>query len=226
MTNLYVRAIRSALAGFCWFFAVIFLPAWTFRYWQGWVFFLTIAILTSLATIYIAVTDEKLFESRIRMGPTAEKDSTQKIITTLGAPLFIAAFVLMVLDHRFGWSPSVPASLSIFGDVVAALGIVVYVLVVRENRFAAATVDVVEGQTVVSTGPYAIVRHPMYTGAIMFFIGTPLALGSWWGLLSVPVFVAGFAWRLLNEEKFLREHLPGYTEYAASVRYRLVPYVW
>lgn len=226
MNNLYLRAVRSALAGFCWFFAVIFIPAWTFNYWQGWAFFLTLAILTSFATIYIAVRDKELLERRMRMGPTVEKTSTQKIITALGSLLFIPAVVLMVLDHRFGRSAPVPATISILGDVFCALGILVYVLVVRENRFAAATVDVVQGQTVVSTGPYAIVRHPMYSGAILVFLGAPLALGSWWGLLSVPVFVAGFAWRLLHEEKYLGEHLPGYTAYMQSVRYRLVPYVW
>jgi protein-S-isoprenylcysteine O-methyltransferase Ste14 len=226
MNNLYLRAVGSALAGFCWFFAVIFIPAWTFKYWQGWAFFLTLAILTSLATIYIALTDTKLLESRMRMGPTAEKTAIQKIITALGSLVFIPAIVLTVLDHRFGWSPAVPASISILGDILCALGILVYVLVVRENRFAAATVDVVEGQTVVSTGPYAVARHPMYTGAILVFIGAPLALGSWWGLLTVPVFVAGFTWRLLHEEKFLRAQLPGYTEYMEKVQYRLLPHVW
>jgi protein-S-isoprenylcysteine O-methyltransferase Ste14 len=226
VSNLYIRAIRAALGGFAWFFAVIFVPAWTLDYWQGWVFFLTLAILTSAATIYIAGTDKALLESRMRMGPTAEKSPIQKMITTLGALAFVAAIVVMVLDHRFNWSPAVPTSVSIFGDALAALGIAVYVFVVRENRYAAATIDVVEGQAVVSTGLYAIVRHPMYTGAILVFIGAPLALGSWWGLLSVPVFVAGFAWRLLDEERFLREHLAGYTEYMHKVRYRLAPFVW
>jgi protein-S-isoprenylcysteine O-methyltransferase Ste14 len=136
------------------------------------------------------------------------------------------AFVIMVFDHRFGWSPAVPAALSIFGDVLAALGILIYFLVVKENRYAAATVDVAEGQTVVSTGPYAFVRHPMYAGAILVFVGAPLALGSWWGLLLIPLVIAVFALRLLSEEKFLRQNLAGYADYAQSVRYRLVPYIW
>ena len=97
---------------------------------------------------------------------------------------------------------------------------------VKENRFAAGVIQVAEGQTVVSTGPYAIVRHPMYAGALLVFIGAPLALGSWWGLLFIPAFIAWFAWRLLNEEEFLRHNLPGYAEYAHKVRYRLVPYLW
>jgi protein-S-isoprenylcysteine O-methyltransferase Ste14 len=226
MDNLYLRAARSAVLGSIWFFAVIFLPARTLAYWQGWAFFLTVSICTTLATIYIALNDRQLLESRLRFGPQAEKTSTQKVITAIGVPVYVAAVVIMVLDHRFGWSPAVPPYVSIFGDALAVLCVLLYVFVVRENRYAAAAVDVVAGQTVITTGPYAIVRHPMYTAAILFFIGMPLALGSWWGLLFVPVFVAGFAWRLLDEERFLRENLRGYTEYTRQVRYRLLPYVW
>jgi protein-S-isoprenylcysteine O-methyltransferase Ste14 len=185
----------------------------------------TLSLSTTFVTIYMARHDTKLLESRLRMGPTAEKTLAQKIITAFGSVIFVG-FVIMVVDHRFGWSPAVPAALSIFGDVLAALGIFIYFLVVKENRYAAATVDVAEGQTVVSTGPYAIVRHPMYAGAILVFIGAPLALGSWWGFLLIPLVIAVFAWRLLSEEKFLRQNLAGYADYAQSVRYRLVPYVW
>jgi protein-S-isoprenylcysteine O-methyltransferase Ste14 len=226
MDSLYLRAIRSALVGFIWFFGVIFIPAWTLDYWQGWAFFLTLSILTSLATIYIALHDKELFESRLHGGPTAEKTPAQKIITSVGALVFVAGIVVMVFDRRFGWSPAVPAWLSLLGDALGALGILVYLIVVKENRYAAGVVQVVEGQTVVSTGPYAIVRHPMYAGALLVLIGAPLALGSWWGLLFTPLFIAWFAWRLLNEEKFLRQNLPGYARYARRVRYRLVPHVW
>jgi protein-S-isoprenylcysteine O-methyltransferase Ste14 len=125
-----------------------------------------------------------------------------------------------------GWSPAVPAWLSVLGDVLGALGILTYFFVVKANRYAAAAVEVVAGQTVISTGPYAIVRHPMYTGALLVFIGMPPALGSWWGLLFVPLFIAGFAWRLAHEEKFLSQNLPGYAEYKQTVRCRLAPFVW
>lgn len=218
--------MRAALRGFLWFFALIFIPAWTLDYWQGWAFFLTLAICTSLVTIYIARTDKNLLESRLNIGPKAEKTARQKIITSMGAPLFVAAIVIMVLDHRFGWSPAVPAIIAISGDILAALGILIYFCVVKENRYAAAAVDVVEGQTVVSTGPYALVRHPMYAGAIVVLIGMPLALASWWGLLFLPLFIALLAGRLLHEETFLSRNLPGYPEYMLKVRYRLVPYVW
>ena len=226
MDNLYLRTIRGSLAGFFAFFAVIFIPAWTLDYWQGWVFVGTLWVPTTLVTIYMAVYDKQLLESRLHMGPAAEKTFVQKVITALGAPVSLATVVIMVFDHRFGWSPVVPWYFSILGDALAALGIVIYFLVVKENRYAAAAVKVVKGQTVVSTGPYSIVRHPMYAGAILVFISAPLALGSWWGLIFVPIFIAGFAWRLLNEEKFLRENLSGYTEYIHKVHYRLAPYVW
>jgi protein-S-isoprenylcysteine O-methyltransferase Ste14 len=226
MDSLYLRAICGTLAGAVVFFAVIFVPAWTLDYWQGWAFFLTLMVSTMLVTIYMAIYDKPLLERRMRMGPTVEKTVVQKIITSVGLLVFLGVFIVMIFDHRFGWSPVVPAYLSILGDVLGALGILIYFLVVRENRFAAATVDVVEGQTVVSTGPYAIVRHPMYAGAILVFIGAPLALGSWWGLLLTPMPIGGLAWRLLDEEKYLREHLPGYAEYARTVRYRLLPHVW
>lgn len=226
MDSLTGRAFRAAIFGFIWFFAVIFIPAWTIKYWQGWAFFVTLAACTSLATIYIALHDKKLLESRMNMGPTAEKASIQKFITALGLPLFIAAIVIMVFDHRFGWSPAVPDYLSILGDALAALGILIYFFVVKENCYAAASVRVVEGQMVVSTGPYTVVRHPMYASALLVFVGMPLALGSWWGMVSVPLFIAGFAWRLLEEEKFLTQNLSGYSEYMHSVPYRLVPCVW
>jgi protein-S-isoprenylcysteine O-methyltransferase Ste14 len=220
------RATRAALRGFVLFFGVIFIPAWTLDYWQGWAFFLTLAICTSLATIYMARNDKQLLESRLNIGPAAETTTAQKIVTALGAPLFVVAIVTMVLDHRFGWSPPVPAIVSICGDSLGALGILVYFLVVRENRFAGAAIGVVEGQTVVTTGPYAVTRHPMYSGAIVVLTGMPLALGSWWGLLFVPLFIGLLAARLLHEESFLSKNLPGYTDYMQQVRYRLAPYVW
>jgi len=226
MDNLYLRAIRGTLLGTAAFFALIFVPAWTLKYWQGWAFLATLLVPTMLVTIYMALYDRKLLESRLRLGPTVEKRSTQKIIVIIGLLVYVAAIVIMVFDHRFGWSAAVPDWLSLFGDALAALGILFYFLVIRENHYAASTVQVAEGQTVVSTGPYAIVRHPMYSGAILVFIGMPLALGSWWGLFFVPLFIAGFAWRLLDEEKFLRANLPGYAEYMRKVRYRLLPYIW
>jgi protein-S-isoprenylcysteine O-methyltransferase Ste14 len=226
MNDLFSRIVRTTVAGTVAFLAILFIPAGTIDYWQVWTFAATLLVSSLLVTIYMALYDRELLESRLRMGPTAEKTPAQKVITAVGLVVFVATLVIMVLDHRFGWSPRVPAYVSILGDALAALGIFIYFLVIKENRYAASTIEVVEGQTVVSTGPYAIVRHPMYAGAILVFLGTPLALGSWWGLLFTPLFFGWFAWRLWNEEQFLRANLPGYEEYLRKVRYRLVPHVW
>jgi protein-S-isoprenylcysteine O-methyltransferase Ste14 len=226
MDDLYFRVIRAALIGTVVFFAVMFIPAWTLEYWQGWVFFGTFAGLSSLTTVYLALYDKQLLERRLHAGPTAEKTSAQKLITAVGGLVFVGSLVVSILDHRFGWSPAVPAWLSLLGDAFGVLGFLVYFVVIRVNRYAASTVEVAKGQSVVSTGPYAIIRHPMYAGAILMLAWMPLALGSWWGLLSAPLFVGWFVWRLLNEEKLLRANLPGYPAYVGRVRYRLVPYIW
>jgi protein-S-isoprenylcysteine O-methyltransferase Ste14 len=226
MNSLYIRAIRATAIGTITFFVIIFVPAWTLDYWQGWVFFAMLSVPAILVTFYLALSDKKLLESRLRAGPAAEMTSAQKLITAVGLLVFVGAIVVMVLDHRFDWSPPVPIYLSILGDAFGALGLLIYFLVVRENHYAASTVEVAEAQTVVSTGPYAIVRHPMYAGAVVVFIGAPFALGSWWGLLFVPVLIGWFAARLLNEEKFLRPRLNGYEAYTRKVRYRLAPFIW
>jgi len=226
MNDLFGRLAWATASGALAFLAVIFIPAGTVDYWQGWAFAGTLLVSSLLVTVYMAINDRELLESRLSMGPTAETTASQRMITAIGFAVFVAAIVIMALDHRFGWSPRVPAYLSLFGDALAVLGIVIYFFVVKENRYAAATIAVVEGQRVVSTGPYAIVRHPMYSGAILVFLGAPLALGSWWGLIFTPLFIGGFAWRLLDEERFLRANLDGYDEYMGAVRYRLAPYIW
>ena len=129
------------------------------------------------------------------------------------------------LDHRYGWSP-VPAWVSIIGDVLVALGLCVDLLVMRENTFGASNIRVEKGQSVSSTGPYAIARHPMYAGVLIMVVGVPLALGSWLGLLVLVLTLPVLVWRILDEEKLLNDQLRGYREYAQQVRYRLVPYVW
>ena len=133
--------------------------------------------------------------------------------------------VFPVLDQRFGWS-SVPASVSVLGDALIALAFLFIFFVFKENSYGASTIQIAEGQTVVSTGPYALVRHPMYAGALVMLIGTPLALGSWWGLFAVLLILPVLIWRLLDEERFLRQNLAGYAEYQTKVKYRLLPFIW
>ena len=157
--------------------------------------------------------------------PTAEKQPLQQHIQAVAAITFIGFLVVPALDHRLAWS-NVPLGIEIAGDALVALGFFSVYLVFKENSFSAATIEVATGQKVISTGPYAIVRHPMYAGALVMLFGTPLALGSWWGLLLLIPMTLVLVLRLLDEERFLAKNLPGYTEYCQSVRYRLVPYIW
>jgi protein-S-isoprenylcysteine O-methyltransferase Ste14 len=226
MWDLYLRTARLMLVATIAFFVAIFVPAWTLDYWQGWAFFAASLAPLTLITVWMAVTDPKLLERRLHGGPRAETSRAQKIFIALIAPVEIAMALVTVFDHRFGWSPAVPAWLSLSGDVLSMSGLVLYFFVIRENRYAAGTVRVEAGQTVCSTGPYAFVRHPMYAGAVLYVLGAPVALGSWWGLLFTPLFIAGFAWRSVSEEQFLQTHLAGYRDYLGQVRYRLVPCIW
>src|SRR5262249_30320032 len=135
---------------------------------------------------------------------------------------FVAIIVVSVLDHRLGWS-RMPARVSLVGDALVVLGFLAVFFVVKENSYAASTIQIAEGQTVVATGPYAMVRHPMYSGAFILLIGMPLALGSWWGLVAILVLLPVLIWRLLDEEAFLSRNLPGYVDYKSKVRWRLLP---
>ncbi len=201
---------------------LLFVSAGTVRYWEAWVYLGVFFGAAVLITLYLMKHDPALLKRRLSAGPTAEKEKAQKIIMLLASLGFIAALVVPALDHRFVWS-SVPAYMIIAGDVLAALCFYVTFLVYRENPFTSATIEVAENQKVIDTGPYAIVRHPMYAGGLLLFIGTPLALGSYWGFLAFVAALPALLWRLLDEERFLSKNLPGYTEYCAKVRWRLIP---
>ena len=170
----------------------------------------------------MAIYDPKLLERRLRAGPRAEKEPAQKVIMLFVMLGFGALLVFPTIDHRFGWSP-VPTYVSAVGDVLVALSFLLIFFVLRENSYAASTIQVAEGQRVISTGPYALVRHPMYASALLLLIGMPLSLGSWLGLLGLVVIVPILIFRLLDEEKFLSRNLPGYVVYKATVRSRLIP---
>jgi protein-S-isoprenylcysteine O-methyltransferase Ste14 len=222
MNDLNARTIMAGLRGFAVFAVLIFVPAGTLAYWQGWTFLVTFTAASTALTVYMSVYDRELLERRLRAGPTAEKETSQKIIMLLAMLGFAAFLVFPVLDHRFGWSP-VPPYVSIVGDVLVALGFLFIFIVMKENSFAASTIQIAEDQRVISTGPYALVRHPMYAGALLLILGMPLALDSWYGLLGILVFLPVLIWRLLDEESFLTRNLPGYAEYKSKVRSRLIP---
>ena len=205
--------------------ALLFVPAWTIHFWQDRVSLFIFASASASITAYLWSKDPELLERRVNAGPGAEKVKSQKLIQAFASLAFLGEMILPSLDHRFSWSHA-PIFMVIAGDVLVAVGFLVVFLVFKENSFASATIAVTSGQKVIATGPYAIVRHPMYSGALVMLIGTPLALGSWWGILTVVPMILMLALRLLDEEKFLDKSLPGYEEYCQKVRSRLAPSIW
>jgi protein-S-isoprenylcysteine O-methyltransferase Ste14 len=176
-------------------------------------------------SVYWALRRPDILRRRMRSGPTAETRPVQKIATVGIAVMVLAVLVLSALDHRFGWS-QVPTPIVIVGDVLVAVGLGLSMLVVQQNNYAAATITVEAEQPVVDTGLYGLVRHPMYAGALIMMVGMPLALDSYWGLVTVVPGVAVLLLRIDDEEKMLRQELAGYDEYTHKVHYRLVPGVW
>jgi len=223
--NFYMRGILANLSTFAILLACLFIPAGTLSYWQAWVFLAVFAVSSQALGIYFLAHDRKLIERRMKIGPVAEQRPAQKIISALFMLGFVGFLVLPAFDHRFGWSPVAPV-LSILANAIIVLSFVLFFLVMQSNSYAASTIQVEEGQPVVSTGPYAYVRHPMYSGALLLLAAMPLALGSWLSVLLLVPFFPVLAWRILDEEDFLRKNLPGYAEYMQRVQYRLVPQVW
>jgi protein-S-isoprenylcysteine O-methyltransferase Ste14 len=203
----------------------LFVPVWSFNFWQAWVYLIIFSASAASITLYLLEKDPELLERRVEAGPGAEKEKTQKIIQLFASISFLTLLIIPAFDHRFGWS-SVPFYIVITGDVLVVLGFFLIFLVFRENTFAAATIRVSTDQKVITTGPYSVVRHPMYVGALIMLLGTPLALGSWWGLLIFIPSLLIIVGRLLDEERFLYRNLPGYKEYCRKVRYKLIPLLW
>jgi len=225
MTTLHKQAFRGLFQLIIMLATAIFLPAWTLNYWQAWVFLVVFGISVLIITLYLMKNDTALLERRMSMGAASEKEKAQKIIQSLAGIAFIALFVVSSIDHRLGWS-FVPMGVTVIGDIFVAIGLLIVFFVFRENSFASGIIEVGPTQTVISTGPYARVRHPMYTGAFIMLAGVPPALGSWWGLVAVVPLILAIIWRLFDEEKFLMQNLPGYVAYQNTVRYRLVPFIW
>jgi len=205
--------------------ALIFAAAGTLDYWQGWVFLAVFFGAATVQGIDVLRRDPALARRRLTGGPFAEKEPAQRSIMLAISLGFIGLMVVPGLDHRFGWS-SVPLFAVIAGDALIAVGFFIVVLVFRENPFTAATVAIAPDQRVIATGPYAMVRHPQYVGSFLYLLGTPLALGSWWGVGVFAAMVPFLIWRLVDEERVLSAGLPGYAEYCRSVRFRLIPGVY
>jgi protein-S-isoprenylcysteine O-methyltransferase Ste14 len=225
MNNLYAKTLLRIGTLIAILGLLLFVSAGTIRYWQAWVYLTVFTGASLLVSLYLVKNDPALLKRRMRGGPAAEKETTQKVIMLFTSIGFIALFVVPALDLRFGRS-AIPLSVVILGDILVAVGFYFIFLVYKENTYTSATIEVAENQKVISTGPYALVRHPMYASASLYIVGTPLALGSYWGFLAFAFMMPFLIWRLFDEEKFLAKNLPGYVEYQKKVHHRLVPYVW
>ena len=194
-------------------------------YWQAWGFLASFLIPALLITIYLWRRDPALLQRRVDAGPTSEREPIQKVIQGVASLAFIALLVVPSLDHRYSWSHVTSLAIAL-GNAAIVAGYVIVFLVFRENTYTSATVEVAAAQHVVDTGPYRIVRHPMYAGALLLLAGISPALGSWWGCLALTPMIGVIVARLINEESFLRKKLNGYADHCERVPHRLLPGIW
>jgi protein-S-isoprenylcysteine O-methyltransferase Ste14 len=202
--------------------AMLFWPAGTFDYWQGWMWLIVLSVSLTFILAYLAQRDPALLDRRARYG---EARPEQRLIIGLTALLYLAAFLLPGFDQRFGWS-NVPAWVSIAAQIVVIASLAFIFRVYQINTYASRVVEVQEGQQVITSGPYALVRHPMYLGMSLLMIASPLALGSWWAVLPTLLLPFFLAARAKDEESLLADELKGYREYMQKTRYRLFPGIW
>jgi len=223
------KLIVQAFAGLAFLLVVLglvlFLSAASFSFWQAWVYLAVFGVCTLLITLYLMRFDQRLLASRVQAGPVTETQKTQQVIQGFASLFFIGLFIVAGLDYRFHWSV-VPLAASVIADIFVALGFYFVFLVFKENSFTSDTIEVKDEQKVVTTGPYAVVRHPMYAGASVLLIFTGMALGSWVAIPFALPLILVVAIRLVEEEKFLAANLAGYEAYRQKVRYRLIPMIW
>jgi len=199
-----------------------FLPARTLKYWAAWIYLGIVFSCATIVTIYFLKNDPGLLERRMR---TKENVKEQKLIIRLGWFLFLPTFIIPGFDKYYGWS-HIPVYFIIISDILVLLGYLIVFRVFKENSYASRVVEIDSGQRVISTGPYAIVRHPMYSGILLMYGFTPFALGSYWAFTSTVFLFIIIVIRIFSEEKFLEENLEGYKEYLQKTKYRVIPGIW
>lgn len=201
---------------------LILLPAGTFNYWQVYLYFSILIIPMIFVLIYFLKNDPGFLERRTR---AKEKEKEQLIVQIAFSIIFLIGFAIPGLDKRFDWS-NVSFTVVILADIVILLGYLMIFFVFKQNSYASRIVEVEKDQKLISTGLYGIVRHPMYIGVIIMLVPTPVALGSYWGLIPMGTIPLALIFRIINEEKVLCKELPGYTDYCKNTKYRLIPYIW
>lgn len=222
MMRLLVEALMKFTCGLLMVALLIFLPAGTIRYVYGWLFMGLLFIPMLIAGFVMLAKSPEFLKKRL---DAKEKQAAQKGVVAFSGLMFLAGFVVAGLDFRFGWS-QMPLWVIVAASVVFLVSYALYAEVMRENAYLSRTIKVEEGQTVVDTGLYGIVRHPMYAVTILLFLMMPLVLGSWYALIAFACYPVIIVVRLLNEEKLLSKELPGYTAYQQKVKYRIIPFIW
>jgi protein-S-isoprenylcysteine O-methyltransferase Ste14 len=220
--SLKTRLLLRSLFAVIFLASLLFLPAGSLRYWPGWVFMAMLFLPMPLTSAYFLKRDAQLVERRLR---TKEKISEQQTIIRWAQWVVFGSLLIPGFDYRFGWS-HFPLWLMILSQLFVFAGYLITLWVMKENSFASRTVQIEEGHRVISTGPYRLVRHPMYFGAVLMLLFTSPALGSWWALPGFLLVIPLIVLRLLNEEKMLRRDLPGYSDYCLRTRFRLLPLLW
>ena len=220
--KLLIEALTKFACGLLMVALLIFLPAGTLCYTYGWLFVGLLFVPMLIAGLVMLKKSPEFLKKRL---DAKEKQGTQKGVVAFSGLMFIVGFVVAGLDFRFGWS-HMPAWVTIIASVLFLVAYALYAEVMRENAYLSRTIKVEEGQTVVDTGLYGIVRHPMYTATIAMFLAMPLVMGSWWAFLVMIPYVLAIVTRIKDEETLLTKELEGYQEYKEKVRWRLIPYIW
>jgi len=220
--NLKKKVLIRFLFLFVFLGLFILLPAGTFDYWQAYTYLIILIIPMLAALTYFFNRDPQFLERRMRVREIEQQQKTVQIVFLF---FFLAMFIISGFDRRFGWS-EVPVYIVLLTDIVILFGYLFILAVFRQNSYASRIVEIDANQTVITTGLYSLVRHPMYIGFLMMYLPTPLALGSYWGLIPMLAIPSALVFRIKNEEKVLREGLPGYIEYCTKTKYRLIPYIW
>jgi len=221
-SGLELRLLLIYLSSIIGVSAIVITPAWTFAYWQGWLFLALFFIPMLIVGLYMLRFEKKLLKKRL---DPREKRKPQQLIQSVNTLLFLVTMIIPGFDHRFGWS-HVPVWLVLASDIIMLVGYLLFIRTMIYNEYASRTIEIQKGQKLISTGPYAVVRHPMYFTGIMMFMPMPIALGSVWALIPMAFLPVMLIFRILDEEKALIKGLKGYKSYMKKVKYRLVPHIW